>query len=1002
MSQAALTAIKKDGIADKAGRASLLNDLVQSSKNLPRRLDDIDILHLSLKELQQRAHNLRKYNKTDNDVNMYTKAHYLLIGKGFTVEEVEDDLEKLEKITKSNNIDYKNKISNNSSLVSNNRNNTYSNIKNTNLGYYMYKQKDENILSTIENSLSATAKDFDKFVNNNINLDWNEKKKELCDQLSNVLKREPSNNSLTLQSPEKKTKKFTNKELIEKQLIWGAHKTKSLISNSFKFNDVQSTNQLDSIMNPNVSYGLRKKFEGNAEIIYDFNEARKDKQWYKIATSLSSFYKSNMNNNKNSQIQESFIILRSFCENLNDNIDDKLRPGRFTNATYSKLTDFESINLREQIVLKSKEYLETQFRDYIDELFNNNLNKSTTTTTTTTSILDQNKLLIPNIDKVMNYIDKTLKTKQKTWKIPNMTIVNGVPLWAILFYLLRAGCYNEAIILVSKYEDSFQKLEKSFPFYLKSYCESDNKKLSDELQGRLNNEFNQYMKNSSKDIDPFRYAVYKIIGRCDLARKTLPSIVLSIEDWLWLHLSLIKEEEGDDINVTVNESNIDESSNSLIERYRLVDLQKNVLEFGSDAFNVSSKNPMYLQTLLLVGLFEDAIKYSMTINEIDSIHLAIILNYYGLIRVSDETDSNVKSNNLMNIGEEGFKSINFSRMIGNYVKNFKFSDPRVACEYLFLICLSDGGEKNKQLKESQIELCRESIRELVLESREFVLLLGKLTKTGTRIPGIIEDRKSLIFLDDTKSYLYNIAEKAAERANEEGRLIDCILLYQLSEEYDTVLTIVEKLLGDFINSIDLINNRYSISEILNNIENEGESNIIKLSDNLLKIYNSSTDILSKTSIKNRINCQKLLDIFEIIKEFLIGVENNNLSNRCISIMEKVKELELIPIVSDSNDISKIRRYISEFNNYNESIMKNIPSLLIIEMTCIRRLIEYLTYYNNNIQDNNNINNNGDNINNVKIEELKQVSKNCVIFAGLIKYKMPREIYGLLINLEINV
>jgi nuclear pore complex protein Nup93 len=38
----------------------------------------------------------------------------------------------------------------------------------------------------------------------------------------------------------------------------------------------------------------------------------------------------------------------------------------------------------------------------------------------------------------------------------------------------------------------------------------------------------------------------------------------------------------------------------------------------------------------------------------------------------------------------------------------------------------------------------------------------------------------------------------------------------------------------------------------------------------------------------------------------------------------------------------------------------------------------------------------------KVHELKQISKNCMIFAGLIKLRMPREMYSVLINLEINL
>lgn len=941
---------------ERTKKSSTLDDLVQSSRNLPKRLDDIETLHLTLNEIQKRALQLRKYNKKGTETNPYTKAHYLLIGKGLTIEDIEDELNTIKNLTHNN--EYNKQFNNLTNLDLK----PYSRQKASNLESYIYKQKDEDVLLAIEGSLSSAAKDFDNYVNSNVKLDWKKRKAELCDKLSTVLKKEPSSN---LSSPEKKMKKLTQKEIIEKQLIWGTHTHKSLISSNFKFSDVESARHLDSIVNPNISYALRKKFELNAEVIYELNEARQQNDWYKLATVFSTLYKSDLSSSKSEPIHEAWVIIREFCESSADN--DNQRKPDYRDAIQATLNSFESINFKEVIAQKSKTYLEQQFRDYINELYT--INKGSLTNNV--AKVEQAEFLTPNVNKVLTFIELTMKTKQKSWKVPNMTFVNGLPLWAILFYLLRAGCFEEAVIFVSRYESSFQKLEKYFPLYLKAYCENNGMKLSQELQGRINNEFNQYFKNSNKDIDPYRYATYKLIGRCDLATKSLPSITLSIEDWLWLHLALLKEDSS--------EYNDEFSSNNermTNDTYSLIDLQQNVLEFGPQAFNSSTKNPMYLQTLLLTGLYEDAIKYLMFSNEIDAVHLAIALHYYGLLRIPPEDPDTSFRDNLLSVNINGFKIINFARLIGNYVKSFKFSDPRVAAEYLLLLSL-DGSNHS-------IKLCQDSLRDLVLETREFVLLLGKISKNGMRIPGVIEERKSLIYLREQNEFLYEITERAAQKANEDGRLLDCVLLYQLSEEYDTVLVIINKLLGDFLNSIDLTSNSDFLNDFLNNSDSDNESNIIKLSDNLLKVYNGSPEILSKTSAKNRMNCRKLLDIFKIMKEFL---NDADLETNCVTIMDKVKELDLIPIMTE-NDISKIRNYINEFNNYDESIMKNIPNLLIIEMSCLQKLILSLSYSSMS--------------NDANIYELKQISKNCMIFAGLIKYKMPREVYTLLINLEINI
>ncbi|GME81370.1 unnamed protein product [Ambrosiozyma monospora] len=38
----------------------------------------------------------------------------------------------------------------------------------------------------------------------------------------------------------------------------------------------------------------------------------------------------------------------------------------------------------------------------------------------------------------------------------------------------------------------------------------------------------------------------------------------------------------------------------------------------------------------------------------------------------------------------------------------------------------------------------------------------------------------------------------------------------------------------------------------------------------------------------------------------------------------------------------------------------------------------------------------------KILQLKQMSRNCMIYAGMIQYKMPREVYATLIALDVNI
>lgn len=144
--------------------------------------------------------------------------------------------------------------------------------------------------------------------------------------------------------------------------------------------------------------------------------------------------------------------------------------------------------------------------------------------------------------------------------------------------------------------------------------------------------------------------------------------------------------------------------------------------------------------------------------------------------------------------------INFGRMVGLYTSDFRAAKAEAAADYLILICLNADlpGEAGQQ----QRNLCHVALRELVLETREFAELLGDVRENGTSTPGVIQQRLPLIKLGDKKDYLKTITIQAAKSADDSGRTTDAVLLYHLSGEYDSVVSILNRALSEAI-SVDL-------------------------------------------------------------------------------------------------------------------------------------------------------------------------------------------------------
>jgi len=920
---------------NKVAASTIFNDLLESSKNLPSTSSELGSIQLSLHEINRRTRELRNahYERDDGHVEDHqfapnkrnkanerqllpvdhTKAHYLLANSGVAFDDIDSSLKFLQN-GETNKLKRNQAVGQTNSLTSQ----TQSPME---IDSYLKIKKEENILSSIESLLSNAAKDFDSFVNSNLNLDWNQRKNIIRENFGILINNKGT--TTTASSSTTIPKDFVSATLKKHSInpeipVWG--------NNSLR---ILNDNYNESKLNVNENHLVRENFETHAKIVYKFNNSRQAGQPIQLTKEFISLLSRNPNDTKNRQMLETWKILDTLHDNQNS----------------TKINTVE----------RSKTYLEKQFLDYVNLLYNKKMDEGLPT----------------NINKVKSFIDSKLKNTDNSWKIKNLTVANSIPIWALIFYLLRAGLKTEALEVATSNKSSFKKVEQSFLGYFKAYISSKDGTLPLEFSNRLHTEYNQHIKNSLNG-DPFRLAVYKIIGRCDLTRKNISAVTLNVEDWLWVHFMLMKDDISED--------------DPIYERYTFTDFQNIVTSYGPSRFTNH-----YLQVLVLSGLYELAIAYVYAINEMDAVHLAIVMASLNLLKFpsissivnkTEQYNRDINNNNdrnngsvggfsplgerLLSINDKNEREIDFTRIISNYVKSFKFSDPRIAIEYIILIGLST--EKQNE----QVQLCHEALRELVLETKEFAILLGKISRDGTRIPGVIEERLPLLHLRDESEFLRVITEQAARNADEDGRVHDSLLLYQLSEEYDIVLSIVNNLLGDILSNADL-------TQPLLQVSDNSETNPILLARKLITTFADNLEISKKISNKNSDTCLFLLKMVDIRDSFL--------SKQWQQTLTMIKELNILPFADELS----AREKAQEFTTLNENLIKCIPNLLIITMTCFSRLVENLNKSEYQSMEKAQ-----------QINSLKNIAKNCMIYAGVIQYKMPRETFSTLINLDVTL
>ena len=349
-------------------------------------------------------------------------------------------------------------------------------------------------------------------------------------------------------------------------------------------------------------------------------------------------------------------------------------------------------------------------------------------------------------------------------------------------------------------------------------------------------------------------------------------------------------------------------------------------------------------------------------------------------------------------------------MIGFYTRDFRAGNVEAAVDYLSLICLNANlpGEMGK----SQASLCHEALRELVLETREFAQLLGDIRSDGTRLKGAIERRLKLLALSDTDEFLKIITIQAARVADDAGRITDAVLLYHLAEDYDNVITIINRALSEAV-AVDIGSEQMRLQPLKPRALLEQEQNQrqqqannsslsltsvddpVTLARNTISLYNASALYFQKIRPMNREACGLLLRMNEAKAKVAAGqwseaidvspcFHHANPSCTFANAMAKtIDSLNLLPLKAHAS-IPAIRASATAFNALPPTISRNIGNLLLWTITCIGQQREVLgsREYGG-----------GEGSTNKEIsDELLGSARDLMVFAGLVKYRLGERVW----------
>ncbi|KAL8622106.1 hypothetical protein ACOMHN_056591 [Nucella lapillus] len=566
------------------------------------------------------------------------------------------------------------------------------------------------------------------------------------------------------------------------------------------------------------------------------------------------------------------------------------------------------------LVLKAIHHLESNFCQFLKAVVYENLEQSR----------------LGGVPGTYNLVRSYLKLQ-----LPSMTItaedghLEGLPIWALIYYCLRCGDTKAAQEVVERVSHQLG----DFPAFFHEYVNNPQHRLSVANDTKIKLQYRRIVKNSQ---DSFKRAVYCIVGQCD-PEEDHAEISDKIDDYLWLKLSQL-DFEGDD----------GAADTLTLERF-----QKLLYEdYGENHFQ-GYQNPMlYSQVLVLTGQFEAAVEFLARIEHLrhHAVHMALVLYEMNLLFLPNSCHAPLLSQ------ESGdppcVRRLNIARLIMMYTRKFEATDAREALQYFFFLRgLKTGNGEN---------MFQSCVSELVLETREFEMLLGRLERDGTRRPGAIDK-----FCQDTD----RIIEAVARDTEAKGMFEEAVCLYDLAKNQDKAVVLMNKLLSKVVSTAA-----------------SPEGNRDRLKAQAISMAQRYRTVGQNITAANSGTFYLLLDLMTFFDQYHSASVDQAL--------DTIKQLKLLPFKAE-----EVEHRVNGFRTFTDEIRRNMPDILLATMTLLNS--KYTQTRGSSVQSpvpgQVGIKDGGKE---TCLNYLRAEAKMLIMFAGMLPYRLPGDVNARLVQIEV--
>ncbi|KAJ1336300.1 hypothetical protein BSLG_007084 [Batrachochytrium salamandrivorans] len=560
--------------------------------------------------------------------------------------------------------------------------------------------------------------------------------------------------------------------------------------------------------------------------------------------------------------------------------------------------------------------------------------------------------------------------------------VGGTVFWAHVFMLVRMGLFDDALEYIQRHQADLAKTnERNFSTYFKAWMDSGDGRLPktyrDKLLAEWNGGIRDYATKSHPKGDLFKYALYKIIGRCEMTVKTIAcsEIINTIDDYLWVQLMLVQEEIL--------------PTDAAYERYTLRDFSSRMQKYGMNHFKTRST---WFMVLFLCGEYERSVSELLKdpVFAPDGLHFAIALAYYGVLRVPDNPRGAPISGSMINVKPITLSTgssyeiayFHFAKTIISFVRAWGRTDPLDTMHYIYLIGLFGTTLDTRQPVQAAA----------LQRSGSSGQLLGQLRPDGSgRIPGHIEVHRVLLHLTSENDYIQNIVLAAAHDAESESRLEEAVYLYHLAGMPDKVMHLLNAYLGERLLQQTFFQADVSAESAASvSIRSTTDVSLPPLSigtnpvqdtEQLLRFYQSRP--LTASSLTS----QTVATSTTLIQLSRFHIQHDQ--GRDESALATLYTLSLFPMQAD---VVAVQSRVDAFLQLDESVARVMPQIMYMALQSLDRLYKAWTERRGGFG--------GSVPADGRVADVRERSRALMMFAGLVQYRIPSDIFGKMNRLDV--